>query len=300
METLNDRVKLVIENSGLSIPALAKKLGFTKQAFYDITGNKRRQPSIKLMSAIARHMPEVNTDWLLDGIGSMYKTEDSPKADSLKSDPKKSATNHGHLNGHLNGNLLPEKDDKPENVRNRLSNVIKSKASLPSVAPVLFLPEATASAGGGAFLESVEHSSSQSIMIPGLQSHREYLCIRTEGDSMAPTFLDKDYIVISQVTDLTKIRENYVCVVLTRDSGYLKRVTYRPNGTPRLVMRSDNPGYTTFELPMVDVVSVYYVHMRITAQFPSDLRIMNSRIHALEDQMGKLRSKLEDGGLYLD
>lgn len=300
MESLNDRIKLVIKNSGLSIPALASKLGYTKQAFYDITGSKGRQPSLKLVSAIAREMPEINMKWLLEGEGSMLNTPQPSQSDSLGKESKKSTTNDGHLIGHLNGNLNVDIADQPTEVRSKLASVLKSKANLPSIAQVLYLPDATASAGGGAFLDSVQQSSSQTLMIPGLQSHREYLCIRTEGDSMAPTFLDKDLIIISLVTDLTKIRENYVCVVLTRDSGYLKRVTFKQTGNPRLVLRSDNPGYSTFELPIEEVVNVYYVHMRITAQFPTDIRIINSRLTRVEDRLGRLIDQLGDAGLMID
>ena len=50
--------------------------------------NGRTTPSMRLVEAIKKHMPEVSYDWLLDGVGPMYvdKSAQKPKNETVASE----------------------------------------------------------------------------------------------------------------------------------------------------------------------------------------------------------------------
>jgi hypothetical protein len=63
----------------------------TQQVFADFIGttsatlsgifNERTRPTINIVEAIKKKIPDINTDWLMFGEGPMYRTAASPQAD---------------------------------------------------------------------------------------------------------------------------------------------------------------------------------------------------------------------------
>ena len=91
MSSINDRISMCIEKSGLNKTAFAKRLGIT-QPFVSKLCSGASQPSDRTISAICREF-NVNETWLRTGDGEMFKPVNRDQeiadfmADILKGEP---------------------------------------------------------------------------------------------------------------------------------------------------------------------------------------------------------------------
>ena len=69
--SVNQRLKQVIEKSDLSVNAFAKRVDVPQRTLSH-TLNRGSEPSTKTLNAVLSAFPEVNPDWLLTGSGEMY------------------------------------------------------------------------------------------------------------------------------------------------------------------------------------------------------------------------------------
>jgi len=78
----NSRVMELIAAEGLSASAFADKIGVQRSSISHIS-NGRNEPSVPLIKKIMQAFPHVNVEWLLMGIGSIYKGASSPTPDNV-------------------------------------------------------------------------------------------------------------------------------------------------------------------------------------------------------------------------
>lgn len=78
-----ERLQEILKFSGLSVRALANKCSL-KQQTLDKHMKGISEPSANTLMAIASAYPEISTDWLLLGVGSMLRADkDSERISSL-------------------------------------------------------------------------------------------------------------------------------------------------------------------------------------------------------------------------
>lgn len=74
--SVNQRIKFLIEDySKLTQRAFAEKLGVSQSAISSLFSQRENRPGLDMLQKIAIAYPEVSTDWLLIGNGSMLRTE---------------------------------------------------------------------------------------------------------------------------------------------------------------------------------------------------------------------------------
>ena len=82
---MKDRIKQIMESQHMTQQAFSQFTGISSSVLSGIfTG--RTKPTLNQVEAIRRKIPNIDLDWLLTGVGSMYKTEGQPHntpADSL-------------------------------------------------------------------------------------------------------------------------------------------------------------------------------------------------------------------------
>lgn len=118
MQTINDRMELLVNsyfNGNKSL--FAKSIGLAPTAISGYLGKQRRsKPSIDVILAILKAVPQVNCMWLLSGEGDMLKSNESK--DSVKiGDGSTAAVNvSGTIHGGQNVTTYPA-DQEIKNLR---------------------------------------------------------------------------------------------------------------------------------------------------------------------------------------
>lgn len=78
---MKDRIKKIMENDDLTPAKFADKLQINRAVVSHIL-NGRNNPSLDVVMKILSEMDHINSDWLLNGIGSMYKEGYSPSVNN--------------------------------------------------------------------------------------------------------------------------------------------------------------------------------------------------------------------------
>ncbi len=69
--TMKDRIRLVMETMHMSQQVFAQYIDMSPASLSSIF-NGRTQPTLKIVEAIKRKFPNISTDWLMFGSGTMY------------------------------------------------------------------------------------------------------------------------------------------------------------------------------------------------------------------------------------
>lgn len=84
---MKDRIKQIMDSENMSPARFADSLGIGRAVISHVL-NGRNNPSLEVITRILTKIPTINTDWLLTGEGTMYKTD-------LKSEIKSEKSNEG-------------------------------------------------------------------------------------------------------------------------------------------------------------------------------------------------------------
>lgn len=80
---MKDRIRLIMESERLTPSALADRLQLGRAVVSHIL-NGRNNPSLDVVTRILSKMNYINPDWLITGIGNMYKTEPEGKIQTVQ------------------------------------------------------------------------------------------------------------------------------------------------------------------------------------------------------------------------
>lgn len=97
--TVNERIKIFLEASGISQTAFAKKTGLTQSVISKTLGGKT-VPQFSTVEAIVRAFPSLNPHWLILGEGSMNSGKDFEPT-GIISEPN---VPYGNTKANTNGN----------------------------------------------------------------------------------------------------------------------------------------------------------------------------------------------------
>ena len=82
-----DRIKKVIEYSQLSSSAFADTIGISRSGLaHLLTG--RNQPSLDVARKVLAQFPEISTEWLIMGMGDMFRSEEQTASPTVASEPQ--------------------------------------------------------------------------------------------------------------------------------------------------------------------------------------------------------------------
>ena len=74
--TINQRIKAVIDDSGLTLSSFSRLIGIAQTSLRDCVV-KNSEPKFSTLDKVIKANPLINPEWLLTGIGQMKKGEDS-------------------------------------------------------------------------------------------------------------------------------------------------------------------------------------------------------------------------------
>lgn len=100
---MKDRIRQIMESMHMTQQVFAEFIG-TNPATLSGIFNDRTRPTINIVEAIKRKIPDINTDWLMFGTGSMYASfpgapspDDAPNAAPSVVMPNKNLSQEGLL-----------------------------------------------------------------------------------------------------------------------------------------------------------------------------------------------------------
>ncbi|WP_031427657.1 XRE family transcriptional regulator [Flavimarina sp. Hel_I_48] len=99
--------------------------------------------------------------------------------------------------------------------------------------------------------------------IPGYDSKKNQKLFEVEGDSMMPTLINGDILIVTQVNDVTDIMDGSLVVVVTSKAVITKRIKKDLNNNS-VILISDNPKYDNMSYPLKNIEEILIVEGKIT------------------------------------
>jgi phage repressor protein C with HTH and peptisase S24 domain len=103
------------------------------------------------------------------------------------------------------------------------------------------------------------------MLLPSLPSGHEYYAITIRGDSMHPTYSDRDMVVVEPLQGM-EFEQDKVYLVLTKQGLVLKRLRI-DRSTPKLdtvILSSDNSFYKDERVHLSHFIRIFKIHKRIS------------------------------------
>jgi len=145
---------------------------------------------------------------------------------------------------------------------------------------------------GNAF-DTLDH-----IIFPSNMLRKSFhVCVKTKGESMSPTILDSDNVVIRLLdkSEWYDMPDEHVYVIVDIEGkGYIKRIKNRIE-KGFIVCMSDNIdkfNYPNFNLATDELISIWHAEWHISAKMPNINENYYSRVKQLEDQIDDIKNTL--------
>lgn len=106
------------------------------------------------------------------------------------------------------------------------------------------------------------------FQLPFLSADRKYRTFQISGDSMLP-IPDKSYVIGEYVSDWHEVKDGGAYIVLTKDDGIVFKMVYNQIKLRKnFLLRSLNPTYEPYELPVSEVLEMWKFVNYISHQIP--------------------------------
>lgn len=136
--------------------------------------------------------------------------------------------------------------------------------------------------------------SLRSFKMPFL-TKETFRCFEVQGNSMAQTFYDGDFVFGTSIKGVSEIRNNEVYVLVSKTNGViLKRVLKSTKQPHKLVLKSDNKdgNFPDLMLDSEDIMEIWKVIMYVSKQIAQPMNIFET-LHELEKKIMNLESKIQ-------
>lgn len=145
-------------------------------------------------------------------------------------------------------------------------------------------------------------STLPTFRFPGL-NNATYRMFEVEGVSMSPTMQNGDRVIGEWVDDLSKIRDNRVHIVVTKNDGVvIKRVLNRINERGVIVLKSDTlthrADFPSKQIDPSEIVEIWYSRLKISGDFSEPGEIYR-RMNDLEGEVVDLRQNQQESSAQL-
>lgn len=222
--TIKERIMLFVENSRVPKGKFFDKVGITSANF---RGKAKYSPlNSTAIASIISEFPDLSLDWLLTGVGEMYRMNAQPA---------------------------------------KLHELTESKiTSTENTEAYYMVPLINMDVVGGFHGNEISIYDPQYIerMIPFVDAQRDDICIRVTGNSMSPTCPSGSLVLVREVEQWREYfgYGNIYCILLTDGRRILKEIQkYDTNSKEYVLCVSHNEDVPDEELPRSMIVRVWRV-----------------------------------------
>ncbi|SFL44800.1 Phage repressor protein C, contains Cro/C1-type HTH and peptisase s24 domains [Porphyromonadaceae bacterium KH3CP3RA] len=223
-----DRLKEYIDYKGISIKRFEESVGFSNGSFGSQLRNKKTIGVDKLEYILSVY-PEINTEWLLTGKGSMLKGTKQHAVVMMADQPDSFA-------------------DKKQTAGN-----ITDLTPIPLINPI-----AIAKFGNPDF-QIAPQDIEDYYVIPKFKYHKVDFMIEVSGSSMYPKYNSGDIIACTIIRGSRFIQWNKCYVIATREQGVLVKRIKEGKDNNNILAVSENKEYPPFEIPNDEITGIAIV-----------------------------------------
>ncbi len=102
--------------------------------------------------------------------------------------------------------------------------------------------------------------------LPFLSRQRKYRSFQLSGDSMLP-IPSGAWVISEYLDDWNRLKDGTRCVILTKSEGIVFKLVYRRSQDPNsLLMVSQNPEFSPYELPVSEILEIWVFKLVLSAQ----------------------------------
>jgi SOS-response transcriptional repressor LexA len=151
-----------------------------------------------------------------------------------------------------------------------------------------------AAAGDPYAIENSTHSTTLPTITLPFNWFRsgEHLLLQIQGDSMHPTIYNGDWVFIRKLERVEDIKDGYIYVVLSRDGIVCKRLLNRAN-KGHIACQSDNSTYPTYTIPLEDVISIWAVEMKMSANLRNENLEILKKVNSMDADIAELKTMIK-------
>ncbi|WP_108822033.1 S24 family peptidase [Dysgonomonas sp. Marseille-P4361] len=267
--TTKERILQYINTKGISVAMFLKETGI-KRGFLDGDKLKGAVSDVFLAKIVASY-PELNINWLITGEGDMLKYEIVKEPTQAK----KISLLQESINSYISDDII----------------------SIPIV-------DVSAAAGHGFFNhDHPEKLGELKFPIYMLKKRTgNYYCGRVNGESMSPTLLNQDFMIMRLLSfdEWVDLKDGEVYFIVDRSgTSYVKRVKNNLHNNGTIVCMSDNTdkaNFRDFEVPGEDFANIYHVEWRFSKDMTNINKTYSNRLEALESDMESIKQILKNTG----
>lgn len=121
----------------------------------------------------------------------------------------------------------------------------------------------------------------------------DYRIFEVEGDSMLPVLQPNDMIVCERVTDLERVIEGTLNVIVVDKDILVKRLYFSHEDKSKVVLKSDNPAYKEMIFDRDRIMEAWQVKSKLTDTFVTESLNQNGRIDKIEGEMQEIKGQLD-------
>ncbi len=255
---LAQNIRYLRKKKNLTQEQLARKLGLNRPAIgaYE---EGRAEPRLKTLQALA-HFFEVSLDQL--------------------------------VNEDLETGTATEPTSMPLRI---LSVTIDSQTGRETI-PLVPVKAAAGYLNGYGDIDYVESLPQFQMPFPELGAERSYRIFQTRGDSMLPV-PHGAYVIGRFTEDWQQIKNGRCYVLVTLSEGVVYKRVYKHLKKPGvLVLHSDNPAYSPYEVPLKDVREIWEATGFTSFQLPREneqtmsMQQLTSAFLELKKEIGEMKS----------
>lgn len=192
------------------------------------------------------YAPDINTEWLLTGKGSMLKKP----TNSISLELVKTAPTTGE-------NYIPPTDPMEHSPKEAIPLAEIKETS--KIKPIPLVTETAVAGFGNEHFSIADKDVKEYYVIPKFRFCRVDFMIEVSGLSMYPHFNPGDVIACTILTDRKFLQWNKCHVIATREQGLLVKRIMPSEHEGCLTAVSDNKDYPPFNIPLDEITGIALV-----------------------------------------
>ena len=220
---MNERLRLFIENEGLSVRQFENLIGSSDGKIAKFIASNSSLKSDTL-SKIMEIFPHLSITWLLTGEGDMILSSPDNNQGSTKDEP-----------------------------RTNQPTTCLAQAGIP------LIPVDAVAGFNGIDSPTIQIHDCQRYLVPEFQQLNAEFMIRVSGSSMYPKYSSGDILACRKLTSYHFIQWGKIYVIDSEQGAMVKRLFPCDEDTDYVICKSDNPNYPPFKLPKTEIRSLSIV-----------------------------------------